>query len=258
VSHPWEFYDHLIDYAYSHQQIVEAIIGTTWTLCRSESGCGLAMSPPFVTRTLPWSGEIAGMPLYDLQRWVRHWQPHQAALGMAAINASLGLSGSMAHNSVLIDNDAPPNLAVFDHFRPLIQGKRSIVIGRYPGMEQRYREQFDYVVIERLNIHEQDCGEYPDPACEYLLPDADWVFLTGTSIINKTFPRLAQLASNAKLVLMGPSVPWMRELKEYGVDYLAGIEVVNEAALRQTVQEGGGTRIFDAGVRYRILDLDRV
>jgi len=106
-------------------------------------------------------------------------------------------------------------------------------------------------VIERQPLE----GDFPDPASEYLIPDADWVFLTGTSIVNKTFPRLVELAQNSQLVLMGPTVPWLSEFAEMGVNYLAGVTVTNREKLRQTVAEGGGVRIFETGVQYRILAL---
>src|SRR5262245_33637789 len=93
-------------------------------------------------------------------------------------------------------------------------------------------------------------GDLPDPACEYVLPRSDWVFITASSIPNKTFPRLAELARDAQTVLMGPGTPWLPELAEFGIDYLAGTRVVDCDALRRTIAEGGGVRIFGGGVRY--------
>ncbi len=97
--------------------------------------------------------------------------------------------------------------------------------------------------------------DYPDPACEYLLPDADWVFLSGTTIINKTFPRLAELSQQATTVLMGPSVPWLPQLHEFGIDYIAGITVTDASLLYQTLSEGGGVKIFENGASYRLAAL---
>ena len=54
---------------------------------------------------------------------------------------------------------------------------------------------------------------------------------------------------------MGPTMPWLTELKEFGIDYLAGVTVSNAKALRQTVAEGGGVRIFETGVQYQVLKL---
>ena len=56
---------------------------------------------------------------------------------------------------------------------------------------------------------------------------------------------------------MGPTVPWLPEIHEFGIDYLAGVEVIDAEKLYQTVAEGGGMRIFDNAnaLRYRIVDL---
>jgi hypothetical protein len=71
----------------------------------------------------------------------------------------------------------------------MLQNQRIIVVGRYPGLE-RYANELDITVPER----QTGSGDLPDPACEFLLPEADWVFLTASLIPNKTFPRLTELA----------------------------------------------------------------
>ncbi|MGZ8159332.1 MAG: Rossmann-like domain-containing protein, partial [Methylobacter sp.] len=79
--------------------------------------------------------------------------------------------------------------------------------------------------------------------------------LTASSIPNKTFPRLAELSGSAKTVLMGPTVPWLPQLHEFGIDYLAGTEITDADDLYRTAAEGGGVRIFSHGLRYRIAEL---
>ncbi|MEJ2059340.1 MAG: DUF364 domain-containing protein [Gammaproteobacteria bacterium] len=250
MSNAWEIYDLLQDCAASDARIEEVLFGVAWTLCHTADGTGLAMSPATSVRTLPWAGSLADNTLRDLQSWIRAWDPHQAAVGMAAINAGIGCPAELARHAVALDNDAPPNLAVFEYFLPRLRGKRVAVVGRYPGIE-RYAGVLDLTILERY----PGAGDLPDPACEYVLPEAEWVFVTGSSIPNKTFPRLAALARDANLVLMGPTVPWLRELREFGVDFLAGTRIVDETSLRRTVAEGGGTRIFGTGLAYHVVDL---
>jgi hypothetical protein len=57
---------------------------------------------------------------------------------------------------------------------------------------------------------------------------------------------------------MGPGTPWVEELARFGVDYLAGVEIPDHVALRQTVAEGGGVRLFEGPVGYRLADLRTV
>ena len=51
-----------------------------------------------------------------------------------------------------------------------------------------------------------EAGDYPDSACEFILPDCDVVLITGSSLVNKTLPRLLELCRNAYVVLTGPTV----------------------------------------------------
>lgn len=250
MADPREVYDLLLDYAISAARVEEVFIGLVWTLCRGE-GIGLAMSPALPTRTLDWPGTLRGQKLAELTGWVRDWEPYKAAVGMAAVNAAINAHSPLPEGEVLSpESPATANLAVFDHFLPKLKGQRIAIVGRYPGFE-RYQEDFHLTVLERQPAQ----GDLPDPACEYVLPRADWVFLTASSLPNKTFPRLAELSRNAKTVLMGPTVPWLPELHEFGIDYLAGIQIEHPDSLRQTIAEGGGVKIFATGVRYRVVEL---
>ncbi|MDI1278173.1 DUF364 domain-containing protein [Methylobacter sp.] len=248
MENPARIYELLLDYAGSDTQVTELSIGPVWTVCKAQH-TGLAMSPGIPTRTLSWPGTLAGRTLAELAGWITDWEPYKATVAMAAINCSLNRY-ELPSGITLLPAPDSANLAVFDHFLPRLQGKKVVVIGRYPGIE-RYADQVNLSIIERQPMQ----GDYPDPACEFLLPDADWVFLTASSITNKTFPRLAELAGHATTVLMGPTVPWLPELHEFGIDYLAGVEVIDPVKLYQTAAEGGGVRIFDDTVRYRIVDL---
>ncbi|NOT10295.1 MAG: DUF364 domain-containing protein [Methylococcaceae bacterium] len=248
MEKPGRIYELLLDYASNNTSIDQINIGLVWTVCKAQ-GLGLAMSPGVPTRTLPWSGTLAGKTVSELAGWVTDWEPYKATVAMAAINSSLNRYELPAGITLLPTPDNA-NLVVFEHFLPRLYGKKVAIVGRYPGIE-RYTELLDLSILERQPVHH----DFPDPACEFILPDADWVFLTASSITNKTFPRLAELAQHATTVLMGPTVPWLPELHNFAIDYLAGIEVVDPEKLYQTVAEGGGVRIFDNAVRFRIVEL---
>lgn len=317
---PREIYDLLLDYAGAATPASQVTLGRVWTLCEAGRVQGLAMSPEEITRTLPWPGTLAGRPLRQLAAWVKEWDPHQAAVGMAACNAAILQSACLpqgetlepltcpaagaitasaypnpkrgnlsAHGHALSSSPlkkggkvdffnhlsgqdseiplSPPfpkggtarelgndnNLRVFDHFLPQLAGRRVAVVGRYPGLDRwSERHGLDLTVLERR----PGPADLPDPAAEWILPQAQWVFLTASSIPNKTFPRLMALARDATVVLMGPTLPWLAEFHHFGVDYLAGMEVADPSTLRQVVAEGGGVRLFDQAVRYRIAPLD--
>lgn len=250
MENPRAVYELLLGLAARADPIDEVLIGPIWTLCRAGHGMGLAMSPRLPTRTLPWPGTLCGRPVGELGRWVLDWEPYAATVGMAALNAALAPLAPPPSVAVAPPVILPANLAVFEHFLPQIADRKVVVVGRYPGLE-KLRDHCRLTVLER----NPSDGDLPDPACEFEIPRAEWVFLTASSLINKTFPRLAELAGSASLVLVGPTTPWVADLAAFGVDYLAGTEVVDPVALRQTVAEGGGVRIFERAISYRVADL---
>lgn len=250
MHNPWQVYELLLDIVPDDVMVEEVSIGMTWTICRANDRLGLAMSPQNGARTLSWPGSLQGRSARELANWVREWDPYKSTVGMATINATMYLDEQLQARLQPITTNASTNLAVFKHFYAQLQGKKVVVVGRYPGMEEALQG-IDVTVLER----QPGASDLPDMAAEYILGEADWVFLTATSLINKTFPRLAELARDSNLVLMGPTTPWLTELSEFGVDYLAGVRVHDAANVTKTVAEGGGTRLFESGLEYCIADL---
>lgn len=251
MNNPKYLYELLLDHCTCDAVVDNLMIGLVWTLCqtKNKSSTGLAMSPGFTTRTLSWSGSLTGKPVTELASWIYDWDPFHSAVAMAAINSCI--NSRPLPESVVVEHDGEhANLAVFEYFLPRLKHKNVVVIGHYPGIE-RYQHDMRLSVLEK----QPTADDLPDSACEFLLPNADWVFLTASSIPNKTFPRLAELSSNAKTVLMGPSMPWLPQLHEFGIDYLAGVEVVDTDTLFHTAAQGGGVKIFHQGLRYRIAEL---
>jgi uncharacterized protein len=251
MDNPKRIYELLLDYCSDKVKIDNVVIGLVWTLCRSKDygSTGLAMSPGFSSRTLGWSGSLSERTATDLAAWIWEWDPYQASVAMAVINCCVNRN-SLPESIILDKSFELPNLAVFEHFLPQIKAKNVVVIGHYPGIE-RYQSDMVLSILEK----QPASIDYPDAACEFLVPRADWVFLTASSITNKTFPRLAELANDAKTVLMGPTTPWLPQLHEFGIDYIAGVEVCDADQLQKTVSEGGGVRIFEKGLFYRLAEL---
>lgn len=251
MTNPRHIYELLLDHCSTEATVDNLTIGLVWTLCvnSDNASAGLAMSPGLATRTLTWPGTLGGKRIKELAAWILEWEPYQATVGMAALNSCIN-SRPLPESVILQPEAGQANLAVFEHFLPQLQGRKVVVIGHYPGIE-RYQDTMNLTVLER----QPKSGDLPDAACEFLLQDASWVFLTASSLVNKTFPRLAELSAHANTVLMGPTVPWLPQLHEFGIDYLAGVEIADLNVLQQTVSQGGGVRIFEHGVRYRIAHL---
>lgn len=245
-----DLYDMLIARSHSRARVRSIMLGLSWSVCRAE-GLGLCFSPSEVGRTLPWSGTLRGRSSDELTPWIRSFSPAEATVGALLVNAAInGEQNALLRGVRPLSGDAPGHLRVFAELTPRLAGARVAVVGRYPGLDVLWRE-VDYQCLERR----PGADVLPDSAAEYVLPRADWVFLTGSAIANKTLPRLLELSRDATVVLMGPSVPWLEDWAELGVDYLAGVVVTDENYLLHTAAEGGGTRIFDGGVAYGLTAL---
>lgn len=240
--------------------ISDVLLGLAWssvTLQCDDSralSTGLAFSPAQAPRNLPWPGTLTEKSIADILSWLHGWDNSQLVVALAAANAAISLNNVLLTKAEPVTChrpfDIPANLAVFAHFAEQLHGADVAIIGRYPGIEY-FDKQFSYTCIERT----PQGRDLPDAAANYILPQADWVFITASSLTNKTLPHLLWLARNATVVLMGPSMPWLAEWADFGVDYLAGVQVEDPALLHTIISQGGGTKIFDGAAPYRVIRL---
>lgn len=239
----WEIYDDLINEIPENLTVIECMTGSSWTLVRSERGLGIAMTIKGGKQGAKLCN-IAGMRLKELAEYSKSWNMLEASLGMAAINSAFNNPRlySVITGKTIDKSDDPEKNNAFKILEPEMKNKKVAVIGHFPEIEK-------LEAICQLSILERDpkSGDYPDPACEYLLPEQDFVFITGTAFTNKTMPRLIELSKRAKIVLVGPSVPVSRVLFKYGVSFIAGCITTDENHVWKTVQEGGKMNIFKNG-----------
>jgi uncharacterized protein (DUF4213/DUF364 family) len=113
-------------------------------------------------------------------------------------------------------------------------GKKITVVGHFPWLD-KVADIAELTILER-NPNEAD-GDTPDPACEYVIPTQDFVLMTGVTVINKTAPRLIELAKNAVCAMLGPSVVAAQQVFEFGADILAGRVVVDNERAKEAVKQ---------------------
>jgi uncharacterized protein (DUF4213/DUF364 family) len=129
-------------------------------------------------------------------------------------------------------------------------GKRIAVVGHFPFVDQLREAAAQCWVVEQ---HPRPGDLSADRAVD-VLPQADVVALTGTSLINHTFDDLIKLCRPDAFVLMlGPSAPLTPVLFETGVDAVSGtlvtdpyqvLKSVAEGAIFQQVKRAGGVRLL--------------
>lgn len=242
MSQPWKIYDDLIDSVPGELTVLDCLVGLHWTLVRSEHGLGCAMT----LKGGPGGGpaDMTGRPLKDMAAGIKSWNMTVASIGQAALNSALNTPAQVERlTGQPFNYQAHPEQANgFDRFIPELQGKKVAVIGHFPNID-KLRTYCQLSILERTP---QD-DDLPDPACEYILPEQDLVFITGTALINKTMPRLFELSSGARIILIGPSVPVSPLLFAYGADTLSSTVLLDEEMVWKAVKQGGKMHIFRVG-----------
>ncbi|WP_368293300.1 DUF364 domain-containing protein [Dehalobacter sp. TBBPA1] len=238
----WKIYDELIAAVPSELRVTDCMVGINWILVRSLT-TGIAMTMENGMGAVKDCGSLVGKQVREIAEYVKSWNSLEAGLGLAAINSAINTVArveSLTNKSL----DCQEQDNVFNSFRPEIKGKKVAVIGHFPDLE-RLRDWCTLSVLER----NPQPGDIPDPACEYILPGQDYVFITGTTLINKTLPRLLELCKKARVVIVGPSTPLHPVLFKKGADILAGSVVENDKIWTYVQQGGMGQRIFKEGCR---------
>ena len=173
----------LIDSIPCNLEVVDCLVGVHWVLVRSV-GVGIAMTPPEGDRCLGLAGTMRGKGLHDCATsQIVELDGSRCWCGRDQFFFQLCRKRSPAAGSPSQCVGGGAN--IFDSILPAIKGRKVAVIGRFPNLEPLAAQC-------RLHILERrpQSGDFPDPACEYLLPSMDYVFITGSTFINKTLPRL--------------------------------------------------------------------
>lgn len=243
VHKPWKLYDELIAGVPEGILVEDYCLGTHWSYLAAECGMGVS----FTTRggaVRTDKRDLRGMPLREAAQLAKSWCFEEASIGIAALNAwyarpeLLDPLGASYDEKVDLPDGTVRKTDAFELYRPEIAAKggaKVCVVGHFPHVD-RIAEYAQLTVLER----NPQAGDVPDPACEYVVPEQDYLFMTGVTIINKTAPRLLQLAEGVTTVMVGPSVVMSPVLFEYGVDMLAGSVVADPEKTSFAVKTGAG------------------
>ena len=244
----WELYDILLDGIPSDLFVDECIIGLNWTFVRAGDYAGIAMTFQGSSVSGLTNGSCIGRSLRDVAAGIKSWDMLQSSVGMAACNAWYNARDKMA--ALGLDQEGKAEQAgagqsIFNQPLESIVGKKVTVIGHFPYVEKQLGDKCDLSILER----DPEDGDLLDSACEYILPEQDFVFITGMTLINKTLPRLLSLTENAHTFLVGPSSPITPKLFPFGVNTVAGFYVTDIDRTRVLVSQAAHTEIFRGGRR---------
>jgi hypothetical protein len=127
-------------------------------------------------------------------------------------------------------------------------GRQVVIVGHFPFVERVRAAAAQCWVLELRPAP----GDLPASEAERVLPQADVIALTSTSLLNHTADALIDLCRpEATLLLLGPSTPLAPALFEAGIDVLSGTMVDGLEAVLASVSQGATFRQIkrNGGVR---------
>jgi len=215
--------------------VLDVRIGPFWSVVTTSTGAGMASTMRSSGHThgsipIAGAGSLTELSPLELVFLLRSGSAPEAAVGLAAANALLGSSVQG-----LSEDKA---LAVLEQ---RCEGRRVAMIGRFPFAERLRGRCGQLWVFERgLNRRQGDFGE---DAMEQLLPQAEVVAVTATTLLNRSLPGvLAGVHPEAFLMMLGPSTPLTPMLFDFGFDILCGTVIEDPEVVLNAVGQGAVTR----------------
>lgn len=226
--------------------VSDVLIGLHWTMVSAhQSGLAATLgdAPCCHARDIENGGHLHEMKLSDLVNFIYSTHPLEVSVGMAALNSLLRYDEKSIvecnAREILLEKSVNKNVAIVGHF---------------PFVGQLREKARNFWVLE-LNPtpDEVDAREYVN-----ILPQADVIGMTATTLMNGTFDGLARcFPPSALVVMMGPSTPMSPVMFDYGVDILAGSRVTDPSALARYIGQGTTLHTVDGLKRITITHKSR-
>lgn len=224
----FSLYEGIIDAVPRGLWVTETCRGERWSMAFNEKNAAVAMFTPGSSIPPLFPEGLNGLEVRRAAEGIKSWNFTEASMALAAVNSALNTEERVRalHAEDSMDRYYTQGLD--------FKGKTVGLIGHMNGPPEMRREAKEVYIIEKSPQE----GDYPDSACDWLLPRCDIVIITGSSLINKTLPHLLSLCRGAYTILTGPSVPLCPALLEQGIDRIAGMVVTDSEGMKNSVLTG--------------------
>lgn len=215
--------------------VTRIVHGLQWTAAElSDGSMGIAMR--YASETIPrmHGDTLVGLSARAAAEAVLSWNLEESSEAMAVINAWHNAPARVTAQAVKY----PFTDSCTHGFETC--GKTIGLIGHLRLGDDVLAHAKEIFVLER----KPQAGDYPDSACDFLLPKCDLVLITGSAFSNKTMPHLLSLCGKAQVVVVGPSTPLCPALLDCGVDRLCGLSARSDESVLTTITERAETGYF--------------
>ena len=222
----FSLYDLLIDGIHTDAVIRSTLMGECWTAVETAGHFGMAMTTPVDTAPRMLDRDYCGISLKELATAAKSWNLSEAGFGMAAVNAFYNTPAKLEQLGAYepFDNYCTDGVD--------LKNKRIGVIGHLNMPSSVYDQAKEVLILER----NPRPGDYPDSACDWLIPQCDVVIMTASTLVNKTLPHLLELSRNAYTILAGPSCPMCPQLLDFGIDRIAGLVITDVPRMKNKIR----------------------
>jgi len=211
---------------------VQVGFSRTAVLAETDEGirCGVAatsLNSEFEHRCQPAvhnAGHLHEIHYTELAGLVESPSFTEVSIGLATINALLPRDPGQ-----WVDLNAEDYLAQYG------RDKNVAIVGHFPFVK-RLKSWVNNLWVLELRPRDDDL---PAQAAPEVIPLADLVAITATTLINRTFQDLVDLCRpDAQVLLVGPSTPLSPVLYEHGIDILSGAIVTDPEAAITGIGQG--------------------
>lgn len=200
-----------------------------------------AVCCPSSAKAMPNSGKIKGTPVLELLEAMYRGNPLRKAIGIAVLNA---LSETCWQKSGSRDYAVERKVDALDVVEIPEEAYVVVVGALAPFLKKLKKRGKPFAVLEMdpstLKHDEMPFFIHGSQAAE-VVPFADVLVITGTTLINDTLDDLLQMAKpGAQIVVVGPTASLIPDaFFKRGVDILGGISVTHPDELLDLLAEAG-------------------
>jgi uncharacterized protein len=235
-----------------HLTIDRAVIGLFFTGVKLSNGLAGACATPIKTipeavccpssaMTMPFPGKLQGRPALGLALEALRENGIRRAVGIAAVNA---LADTCWRRRPHQEAELRLGIDAFDATE-ICPGDKVVVVGAFvPFLRELKRRRQPFLVLEQdpATLKPEELPFFrPAEQAAQVVPGADVLLITGTTLINDTLEELLSLANPAaRVTMVGPTVTMLHEpFMRRGADVLGTVRITAPEEFLDILAEGG-------------------
>jgi len=232
--------------------VERAVVGLFFTGVKLSNGIAGACATPIKTipeavcclssaMAMPFPGKLRGRPAFDLARESLSEHGIRRAVGIAAMNA---LADACWRRRPHPESELRLGIDAFDatEMRP---GDNVVVVGAFvPFLRELKRRRQPFLVLEQdpATLKPEELPFFrPAEEAATVVPEADVLLITGTTLLNDTLEDILGWAKpSARVTMVGPTVSLLPDaFLRRGADILGTVRITDPDAFLDALAEGG-------------------